>query len=197
MTEQVTPISSPQEEKILAQEEALSEVGEVSEVGQLSLGRLIWRRFLRSRLAVGGGLVLLSFYIAILFAEFVAPYSPIRVDEDYIFRPPQSLHFIDADGQFHFRPFVYGTTTTLDTERLEYVHEDDPSQTYPLRFFVRGTPYQLWSLIESDLHLFGVDEPGTVYVFGTDRLGRDRSHPRLRTPGGSRYPGRGWIPVGD
>ena len=35
----------------------------LSEVGRLSLGQLMWRKFLRSRLAVGGGLVLIVLYL--------------------------------------------------------------------------------------------------------------------------------------
>jgi peptide/nickel transport system permease protein len=48
----------------------------------------------------------------------------------------------------------------------------DESLKYPVRLFVRGDPYEFWGLFESDRHLFGVDD-GTVYLFGTDNMGRD------------------------
>jgi peptide/nickel transport system permease protein len=44
---------------------------------------------------------------------------------------------------------------------------------YPVRFFVHGYRYKLLGLIPTDIHLFGVDEPGTFFLFGTDGLGRD------------------------
>ena len=88
-------------------------------------------------------------------------------------RAPQLPRFRDATGQFHLRPFVYGTTTELDTYNLDWVHKDDTSQMYPLKLFVKGDPYKLLGLFPSDRHLYGVDEPGTVFLLGTDRLGRD------------------------
>jgi peptide/nickel transport system permease protein len=50
---------------------------------------------------------------------------------------------------------------------------EDPSKQYPVRLLVRGDPYEFWGLWRTDLHLFGVDPPGAVYLFGTDRMGRD------------------------
>ena len=44
---------------------------------------------------------------------------------------------------------------------------------YPLKLFVEGESYQLWGLFDSRLRLFGVDEPGVVYLLGGDDLGRD------------------------
>ena len=39
--------------------------------------------------------------------------------------------------------------------------------------FAAGEPYRLLGLIPARLHLFGVDEPGGVFLFGTDAIGRD------------------------
>ena len=47
------------------------------------------------------------------------------------------------------------------------------AERLPLSLLVRGEPYRLWGLIETDRHLFGVEAPGVVYLFGTDDLGRD------------------------
>lgn len=143
------------------------------DIGQLSIGRLMWRRFLRNRLAVGGMILLGIMYVIILFASFFSPYPYLESNEDFVARAPQRLRFVDESGTFHLRPFVYGTVTELDTENLEWVHEDDPSQVYPLQFFVKSYPYELWGLFETDRHFYGVEEPGTVYLLGTDRNGRD------------------------
>ena len=37
---------------------------------------------------------------------------------------------------------------------------------------MHGVPYKLFGLIETDIHLFGVEEPGTLFLFGSDHLGR-------------------------
>ncbi|MCB0094617.1 MAG: ABC transporter permease [Caldilineaceae bacterium] len=143
------------------------------DVGQISVGRLMWRRFLRNRLAVGGAIVLFFIYMVVIFANFFAPYEHTISNEDFVARSPQLPHFFDAEGNFHLRPFVYGTSTVLDTENFIYVHEDNPEETYPLQFFVHGRPYKLFGVIPADRHFFGVEEPGTVYLLGTDRSGRD------------------------
>ncbi|HRJ42185.1 MAG: ABC transporter permease [Caldilineaceae bacterium] len=143
------------------------------DIGQLSVGKLMWRRFLRNRLAVGGSVVLIFLYTMIAFAEFVIPYDHFISNPDFVARPPQAPRFIDSEGNFHLRPFVYGTETTLDTKNLIYIHKDDPTQIYPIHFFVKGKPYKLFGLIPGDIHLYGVDEPGTAFFLGTDRNGRD------------------------
>jgi peptide/nickel transport system permease protein len=146
----------------------------IPEGKRLSLQQLIWRRFLRNRLAVGGGLVLLFLYLTVvILTEFLAPYDFAEKNEDYIFRPPQLPRFIDRQGKFHVRPFVYGMEVTLDTNTFTYIHVPDYSHIYPIGFFVRGKSYKLWGLIPGDLHLFGVAEPGTLFLFGADGMGRD------------------------
>ena len=139
----------------------------------MSIWQLIWLRFLRNRLAVGGGIVLILLYLMIIFADFLAPYDYTQMGEDYMFRPPQWPHFIDREGRFHLRPFVYGMETTLDRDTLTWVHTIDYSKVYPIHFFVHGKPYKLLGFIPMDIHLFGVEEPGTIFLLGADRAGRD------------------------
>ena len=42
-----------------------------------------------------------------------------------------------------------------------------------VRFFARGYQYELFGLLPTNIHLFGVDAPATLHLFGTDNLGRD------------------------
>src|SRR3546814_2600273 len=49
----------------------------------------------------------------------------------------------------------------------------DPSDVQPIRFFCHGDPYRFWGMAEADLHLFCPTEGGTLFLLGTDRLGRD------------------------
>lgn len=133
--------------------------------------QLIRWKFVRHRVAVLSLIILIIFYLAAIFAEFVAPYAPGHYDADLTLAPPQSLHFFD-NGQFQWRPFVYGVSSEYDINTFKTTYTIDESLKYPIRFFVHGDPYKLWGLFESDIHLYGVEE-GTVFLFGADNQGRD------------------------
>lgn len=140
----------------------------------LTQGQLIWRRFLRNRLAVVGGIIILIFYITMVaFPGFFSTYNYTIQREDYLYAPPQLPQWIDEAGQFHWRPFVYGFTTELNIETFEWIHIVDMSEKYPIYFITRGEEYRLLGLFPCNIHLFGVEEPGTLFIFGTDELGRD------------------------
>jgi peptide/nickel transport system permease protein len=139
----------------------------------LSVRQLMVLRFRRSKLAVFGAIVLAIMYTAMIFAGFVSPYTATTTHERYVSAPPFWPKFIDAEGQFHLRPFMYGITSTTDRATFKKVYVEDTSEMYPVYFFQHGLPYQLLGFIETDIHLFQVDEPGKIFLFGTDRNGRD------------------------
>ncbi|MGI6567663.1 MAG: ABC transporter permease [Firmicutes bacterium] len=140
----------------------------------LTQWQLTWRRFLRNRLAVAGGIILIIFYVVmVIFPGFFSPYSHVVQREDFMSAPPQLPRWVDENGTFHWRPFVYGFTTELDMEKFEWVHTIDTSQKYPIYFIVRGELYRLLGFIPCEIHIFGVEPPGTFFLFGTDELGRD------------------------
>ena len=59
-------------------------------------------------------------------------------------------------------------------ETLQRVYTDDPSKPQPLRFFCRGDEYRLLGPgRQARLHLLCPAEGGTLFLLGTDRLGRD------------------------
>lgn len=135
----------------------------------LSQWRLMWRKFVRNRAALAGGIVIVLFYLVALLAPFLAPYTLTTRFRDRVYQPPQPIHLFD-EGRF--APFVYGVKTGLDLETLERIAEVDRSVKYPVRFLIRGEPYTILGLIHSDIHLFGTEE-GAVNLLGTDRQGRD------------------------
>ena len=135
--------------------------------------QLIWRRFRRHKLAVASLIILIIMYLLAAFAPFIAPYGPRERFQDYLSKPPQGMHFVDTDGDFHLRPFVYGSKSELNLDTFQREYVVDTSQRYPIKLFHRGTPYALFGFIDTDIHLFGVDEPGAWFIFGTDELGRD------------------------
>jgi len=120
-----------------------------------------------------GMAILVLIYGSAILADFLAPYDIYKRHTAYIYSPPQQIHVIDEEGVFHLRPFVYGWTTRRDPVTYELLYEEDTSQKYPIRFLRAGDRYNHWGLIPSETRLIGVDEPGTLFIFGTDNLGRD------------------------
>jgi len=134
--------------------------------------RLMWWRFRRHRLAVVAGVLLVFLYTIGIFCEFAAPYTPNSRDKGYVQGPPQRVHFVDAEGRFHLRPFVYGVRQVSDPETWQRVAVVDTSVRHPVTFFTSGQEYEFWGLFKARVHLFGT-RGGHLYVFGTDSLGRD------------------------
>jgi peptide/nickel transport system permease protein len=133
--------------------------------------RMMWWRLKRHRLAVFAGALLLAMYSSILIAEFLAPYNLHGRHADYIYAPPQRVHLFN-DGWF-VGPFVYGLDYSLDLDTLKREYAANPAKIQRLRFFCRGDTYEFWGLFEADLHLLCPAADGTLFLLGTDRLGRD------------------------
>jgi len=145
----------------------------------LTYRQLMWRRFKKHRLAVTGSVCLICLYTLALFAGFVSPYGKLDRVPRYINAAPQYVRFMADDG-FHFRPFVYGLTLRLDPKKFNRTYNIDYSRSYPIHFFTRGSEYRLLWFFKTNIHFFGVErdlhgskQPGTIFLFGSDRLGRD------------------------
>jgi len=135
-----------------------------------SQSQLIWRRFKRHKLAQAAMVLLALLYVVAALSEFIAPYETKHDFKGFVYAPPAKIHLFDEDG---FRgPFVYGLKGGRD-EQYNRVFEEVKEEKYSLRFFVSGDSYKMWGLFETDRHLFGVEEGGQLFLFGTDRLGRD------------------------
>jgi peptide/nickel transport system permease protein len=137
-----------------------------------SQARLMWWKFRAHRLAVFSAALLLLFGIVVVIAELLAPYSPVTRNPGAIYAPPQRLHLFH-EGSF-VGPFVYPfRKATLDMQTLRRVYEPDTSKPEPLRFFCRSDAYRFWGVMSTDVHVVCPAESGTLYLLGTDRLGRD------------------------
>lgn len=110
--------------------------------------------------------LLVILHLLILLAGFFTPYDPVMQNRELAYAPPTRLHFVNGSG-FHARPFVYAWTATDDGYR------EDRSRSYPVHTFVRGDAYNFLGIMETDLHLFGVGDPGKILLLGTDAFGRD------------------------
>jgi peptide/nickel transport system permease protein len=116
-------------------------------------------------------ILLAGFHFMVLFAGFFAPYGYAAQDRELPFTPPTSLHFMDSQGHFHIRPFVYRWQSDASVSGSIQV---DFTRPYPVRFLVQGLPYKVVGLFVSREHLFGVDEPARISLLGTDGFGRDQ-----------------------
>ena len=82
--------------------------------------QLTWRQLRKNRAAVAGGITLLILYMMALFAPFLAPYNPTNQSpggQNLTFHSPMRLRFIDVNGRFSLRPFVYQTQQQFTQER--------------------------------------------------------------------------------
>jgi peptide/nickel transport system permease protein len=131
---------------------------------------MIWR-FRRHKLAMIS-LVFLAFaYATTLVTEMLAPYGLTTRNIDHILAPPQGIHLFH-EGRF-VGPFTYGFDYRLDMDNLIRVYTPNRDRVQPLRFFCRGDSYRFWGMIEGSFHFVCPPEGGTLFLLGTDRLGRD------------------------
>ncbi len=132
---------------------------------------LMWWKFRRHRLALWSGVLLALVFASIAVSEFLAPYNLHSRHTDFIYAPPQQLRFFHQ-GAF-VGPYVHGFDYRLDMTTLQRVYTPDPGRVQPLRFLCLGDPYRFWGMVEMRFHLVCPARGGTLFLLGTDRLGRD------------------------
>lgn len=141
-----------------------------------SYSQLVWQRFSRSKAAIAGALMVVMLFVLALFPEFFSPYDYYATTLGDTYIPPAEIRFFDAEGNFKFRPFVYKSELVIDPVTYQAKPELDTEHPHYLRFFVRSWEYKLFGIIDTDLHLFGLDaedDEVRVHLLGTDRFGRD------------------------
>jgi peptide/nickel transport system permease protein len=142
-----------------------------------SQGRIVWEQFRRHRMALVGGVILIAMYLVAIFAGFLAPYgmNEYRRTPVSAFVPPTQVHWFDPETGRLTRPFVYDVVADRDPVTRQRVYVEDSSRAYPIQWLVRrpSQPYKILGLWQSDLRLFGVEEPARIFVWGTNNLGKD------------------------
>lgn len=133
--------------------------------------KLMWWKFKRHRVAVASGLFLLFLYLTIFISELIAPYGLESKHRRYVYASPQAVHLFH-EGEF-VGPFVYGVKRSTDPENLKRIYTENPEKVLPIRFFCSGDEYTFWGFIEGDFHFVCPPVKGTLFLLGTDRLGRD------------------------
>ena len=127
------------------------------------------RRMRQSPLAITGVVIIAVFLFVVIFAPFLAPYSPTTQNLRTTYIPPGTgVHWGGPNGEFGI--FVSPVTRSP----IGGVSVDD-SERFPVQWLVRGEDSWTWAfgLISSNWHLFGVDGPVRFHLLGTDEQGRE------------------------
>ncbi len=128
----------------------------------------LWKdKFARVALVVLG-----LIYFALLFADFIAPYTKDFSDRTMAYVPPSKIFTIDENGRFS-KPYTYNYKREFDSQDLKIVYTLDRSQKHYVKFFAQGQKYKFLGLIPMKRHLVTTDESGRLYLLGTDINGRD------------------------
>ena len=128
------------------------------------------REIAKNKLSLIALVVLVTLYLAVIFAPFFAPYSYYEDDVLHTHAPPTKIHLFSLKEKV-YRPFIYAQKFTVD-KYYRRIYAEDKTKIYPIRFFIKGFKYKIFNLWESDLHLFGV-EKAKLYLLGADLKGRD------------------------
>jgi len=110
------------------------------------------------------GAVFLLAHGAVLLADVVGPYNPTTQHRELPFASPTAVRFVDAEGRWHLRPFVYRMVARSDA--FASYHEDQ-TQAFPVRLFVASEPYRVAGFTLR-WRLFGIDEPARLFLVGAD-----------------------------
>jgi peptide/nickel transport system permease protein len=126
---------------------------------------------LKGKRAISCWIVLLvALHAIVILAGFFAPYDPTEQDRKSPYLPPMRIHFVDAEGHFHVRPFAYALQLREGTFDQ---YEENVACALQLKLFMRGARYKLLGFVPMRLHLFGV-EGERIYLLGSDSYGRDQ-----------------------
>jgi peptide/nickel transport system permease protein len=154
-----------------------------------------WQRLKKNPLARFGIAVLLVFYIAVIGADFFAPYDPYVSQADGSLLPPTQIYW---RSEQNLGPHVYPTTQgPVDVNTGKRLIKEDRTLPSGVRLFVKGAEYNFlqmklplptrWSLtnpkidqvvvfpgFRCDRHLFGALGSGKINLLGTDEQARDQ-----------------------
>ena len=66
-------------------------------MGNYSLRNLVWKRFIKNRLAVAGGIIVTLLFFVAVFAPLISPYNPDDIDRKNILVSPDFHHPLGTD----------------------------------------------------------------------------------------------------
>lgn len=141
-------------------------------VAREPLRKTPWDRLWADKLARFSLIILAILYFCATFADPLTPYSMDFNDAEVANAPPSIIHWHNVKGEV-VAPYVLQVERTFNHETYEQRYTEIAGEGYPIRLFIKGEPYKIFGIIPGDIHLFGVSEPGHLFLLGSDINGRD------------------------
>ena len=132
----------------------------------------VFKQLMKDKFAKAALIVLAIIYLALFFADFLAPYTKDFSDRTMAYVPPSKIFVIDERGKIS-RPYTYNYVRSFDEENLRITYDFDRSKKHYLKFFGKGEPYKFLGIIPMERHLVTTDKDGRLFLLGTDINGRD------------------------
>jgi peptide/nickel transport system permease protein len=158
------------------------EAGEDLKLEVATQWQLMWWKFRKHKLAMFSAGIIFIYYLVAIFAEFFAPWERTQYIAEYVYAPPQPIHFFD-DGKFD--PYVKGLTFERDPRSFKKIWSIDEESKIKIGLFVKGPEYEVglhWMPLpyinelyfKTNRHLIGAKDPTQpMYLLGADKTGRD------------------------
>ena len=125
----------------------------------LTRGQLMWRAFKKNKLAMFGMWVLIVMYIAMIFADFLAPYNPFTQNLNHSLKKPTTvmMKYKVEDLKTTLAPYVLPEVSYID--KLDY-SQNFRSMLFPSRIKVKLNDGREIAII--DKHVVEQKEDGTI-----------------------------------
>jgi peptide/nickel transport system permease protein len=137
--------------------------------------QLVWWRFKRHKVALIATAIVISFYVIVVFADFLSTSDPSDSEAYRGLMPPQTVKVFDG-----WKPSLHVCAITGERSKITFQKEytRDCTEKIPVRLFARGYQYKLFGVIPTDRHLLGMSDDTLrpedyIYLIGTDKQGRD------------------------
>lgn len=132
----------------------------------------VFKQLMKDKFAKIALILLGLIYLALFFADFLAPYTKDFSDRTMAYVPPSKIFIIDENKKLS-KPYTYNYIRNFDEENLRITYDFDRSQKHYVKFFAKGQPYKFLGIIPMERHLITTDTDGRLFLLGTDINGRD------------------------
>ena len=132
----------------------------------------VLKQLMKDKFAKAALIVLGIIYLALFFADFLAPYTKDFSDRTMAYVPPSKIFTINEEGKLS-KPYTYNYKRDFDPQELRIIYRLDRSKKHYIKFFAQGQPYKFLGVIPMKRHLVTTDKDGRLFLLGTDINGRD------------------------